>query len=377
MPETGGRRLGATIIALFFVGLLLVFVARIATVLFLLFIATLLGVYLTATTDSIVRRTGLPRGGALALAAVGSLLVLTAIGFLVLPPVVQQTQELIGALPAQAQRLEALLTRWSRDYPILERSLAVEGGGFVESLVRDATDFVRGSLVPYIRAGGALAVETFSVIAMAIYLSREPAVYREGLISLVPPRYRHIARATLADLSNTMRAWVWAQLLAMFVLAVLTFVGLAVLQVPYPLAFGMFTGLVAVVPFFGTVVSTLLPAIFVLINTGWVHGLAVVLLGVAVHLVEANVVAPLIFQQRIRLPPVLTIVSVLAMASLIGVLGLIIAVPLLAAAMVVMRHVLIDEIYEEVSRGRIAAAVLVHTSGQRTAVPLPEPVPPQ
>jgi hypothetical protein len=39
--------------------------------------------------------------------------------------------------------------------------------------------------------------------------------------------------------------------------------------------------------------------------------------------------------------------------------------------------VLIDEIYEEVSRGRIAAAVLVHTSGQRTAVPLPEPVPPQ
>ena len=372
MPESGGRRLGATIVALFFVGLLLVFFARVATVLFLLFIAALLGVYLTATTDSLVRRTGLPRGGALTLAAVGSLLLLTAIGFLVLPPVVQQTQELIGALPAQAQRLEALLMRWARDYPILERSLAVEGGGFVESLVRDATDFVRGSLVPYIRAGGALAVETFSVIAMAIYLSREPAVYREGLIALIPPRYRHIARATLADLSNTMRAWVWAQLLAMVVLAVLTFVGLAVLRVPYPLAFGVFTGLVAVVPFFGTVVSTLLPALFVLINTGWVHGLAVALLGVAVHLVEANVVAPLIFQQRIRLPPVLTIVSVLAMATLIGVLGLVIAVPLLAAVMVVVRHVLIDEIYEEASRGRVASAVLVQTSGQRAAVPLPE-----
>jgi len=119
-------------------------------------------------------------------------------------------------------------------------------------------------------------------------------------------------------------------------------------------------------------VSTLLPALFVLINTGWVHGLAVALLGVAVHLVEANVVAPLIFQQRIRLPPVLTIVSVLAMATLIGVLGLVIAVPLLAAVMVVVRHVLIDEIYEEASRGRVASAVLVQTSGQRAAVPLPE-----
>lgn len=372
MAEPGGRRLGATIIALFFVGLLLVFVARVATVLFLLFIAALLGVYLSATTDSIVRRTGLPRGGALALAATGSLLLLTGIGFLILPPVVQQTQELIGALPEQARRLEGFLLRLARQYPILERSLAVEGGGLVESLIRDATNFVRGSLVPYLRAGGALAVETVSVLAMAIYLSREPAVYREGLIALVPPRYRHIARATVADLSNTMRAWVWAQLSAMFVLAVLTFIGLAALRVPYPLAFGVFTGLVAIVPFFGTVVSTLLPALFVLINTGWVHGLAVALLGLAVHLVEANVVAPLIFQQRIRLPPVLTIVSVLAMAMLIGVLGLIIAVPLLAAVIVVIRHVLIDEIYGEAARGRVSSAVLVHTSGERAVVALPE-----
>ncbi len=372
MADPVGRRLGATLVALFFVALLLIFAARVATVLFLLFISALLAVYLSATTDATVRRTGLPRGGALGLAAVGSLLLLTGIGALILPPVVQQTQDLIGALPAQAQRLEVLLTRLSAQYPILERALALEGGGFVENLVRDATTFVRGSLLPYIRAGGTLAVEAVSVLAMAIYLSREPAVYREGLISLVPPRYRHIARATLADLSNTMRAWVWAQLLAMSVLAVLTFVGLVALRVPYALAFGVFTGLVAIVPFFGTIVSTLLPALFVLVNTGWVHALAVALLGVAIHLIETNVVRPLIFQERIRLPPVLTILSVLIMASLIGVLGLVIAVPLLAAVMVVVRHVLIGEIYDEESRGRIAAAVLVNTTGERRAVAIPE-----
>lgn len=372
MVDPAGRRIGATLVALFAIALLLFLFARVATVLFLLFIAALLAVYLSATTDIIVRRTRLPRGAALAAAAVGSLLLLGGIGALILPPVVLQTQELIGALPVQAQRLEALLTRLARQYPILERSLAVEGGGFVESLVRDATTFVRGSLLPYLRAGGALAVESFSVLAMAIYLAREPAMYREGLISLVPPRFRHIARATLADLSHTMRAWVWAQLLAMTVLAVLTVIGLAALRVPYPLAFGVFTGLVAIVPFFGTVVSTLLPALFVLINTGWMHGVAVALLGVAVHLVEANVVAPLIFQERIRLPPVLTIPSVLAMASLIGVLGLVIAVPLLAAVMVLVRHVLIDEIYDEASRGRVTSAVLVQTSGERSAVVVPE-----
>jgi predicted PurR-regulated permease PerM len=373
MAGPAERRLGPTLVALFCIALLLVLAARVATVLLLLFIAALLAVYLSATTDSIVRRLRrLPRGGALALAVLGSLLALTGVGALILPPVIQQTQDLIAALPTQAQRLEALLTRLSVQYPILEQPLSLEGGGVVENMVRDATSFVRASLLPYLRAGGTLAIELMSVLAMAVYLAREPGVYREGVILLVPPPYRHIARGTLADLSNTMRAWVWAQLLAMTVLALLTVAGLVALRVPYALAFGVFTGVVAIVPFFGSMVSTLLPALFVLANTGWVHGLAVALLGVAVHLLEANVVAPLIFQQRIRLPPVLTILSVLVMASLLGAAGLVIAVPLLAAVMVVARHVLIGEVYHEESTGRIAAAVLVEPTGERRAVVVPE-----
>jgi predicted PurR-regulated permease PerM len=81
--------------------------------------------------------------------------------------------------------------------------------------------------------------------------------------------------------------------------------------------------------------------------------------------VEANVVAPVIFEERIKLPPVLTILSVLIMAALIGVLGLVIAVPLLAAVIVIIRHVLIGEVYNEHAGGRVAPAVLVQTSTER------------
>jgi predicted PurR-regulated permease PerM len=372
MPDPTGRRLAATLVTLFGVALLLVFIARVAQVLFLLFMAALLAVYLAAVTDIIVRRTRLPRGAALALAVLGTLTALVGIAALILPPVIQQTQDLVGALPVQAQRLEDLIRRLSQQYPILQRALELEGGGFVESLIRDATAFVRGSLLPYLTAGGALAVETVSVLAMAVYLSLDPRVYREGVIALVPPQYRQIARATLADLSNTMRAWVWAQLMAMSMLAMLTVIGLLVLRVPYALAFGVFAGLAAIVPFFGTIVSTLLPAAFVVVNTGWVHAFAVVLLGVAVHLLEANVVRPLIFQERLNLPPVLTILAVLSMAILIGVLGLIIAVPLLAAVMVIVRHVLIGQVYAEEARGRIPSAVLVQSTGERPSVVLPQ-----
>src|SRR5205809_7702309 len=74
----------------------------------------------------------------------------------------------------------------------------------------------------------------------------------------------------------------------MMVLALLTALGLWVLGVPYWLAFGIFTGLVAVVPFFGTMVSTLLPALFVVGTGDWLRVLAVIVLGVAVHVAEAN-----------------------------------------------------------------------------------------
>ena len=367
MAEPGGQRLGATIVALFAAALVLFFAARVARILFLLFIAVLLAVYLSACTDWIARRTRLSRGWALAAAALGSLLVAVGIGALILPAVIQQTQDLIAALPGMAQKLELLFTRLGQQYPVLQPALAPEGTGFVQSLLTDATQFVRGSLLPYLTIGGALAVELVSVLAMALYLAREPEEYHEGLIRLVPPHYRHIARATVTDLGNTMRAWIWAQMLAMCVLALLTVLGLVVLQVPYALAFGVFTGVVAIVPFFGTLVSTLLPATFGLVSGGWVHARRVALLGLAVHLVEANVVAPLIFEQRIKLPPVLTILSVLIMAALIGVLGLVIAVPLLAAVMVIIRHVLIGEIYNEHAGGRVAPAVLVQTTERRSA----------
>src|SRR5207248_5497460 len=96
------------------------------------------------------------------------------------------------------------------------------------------------------------------------------------------------------------------QILAMLVLALLTAIGLWVLGVPYWLAFGIFTGLVAVVPFFGTLVSTLLPALFVVGTGDWVRVLAVIALGVAVHVVDANVVVLRIIEPLVSLPPLPT-----------------------------------------------------------------------
>ncbi len=369
MSDAGWRRLAATMAVIFVAVLVLLFLSHVREVLLLVFIAAIVAIYFSAVTDTLVQNARLTRAVALTVAILVTLVGTAGIGALILPLFVRQVQELIGALPGYVQVLDTLVVRLAEQYPVFERMTAGgQGGGLVGSLI----DSMGGSVLSYLTSGGKLAVELVSVFAMAIYLSRNPGRYREGLIALFPPRVRHIARTTLADLGITLRTWIWAQLFAMLVLGVLTWLGLLALRVPYALAFGVFTGVVAIVPFFGTIVSTLLPALLVLGVTGWVHALAVAGLGVVVHIVEANVVAPVIFEHRVNLPPVLTIASVLVTATLLGPLGLVVAVPALAVCMVVVRDVLFSEIYHELDMTRVTAAVLVDTkTGERPVITVP------
>jgi predicted PurR-regulated permease PerM len=188
-------------------------------------------------------------------------------------------------------------------------------------------------------------IEGVSVFVMALYLARHPAIYTSGVVALVPPARRPLALRILPDLGTTLRAWVVGQITAMFILGLLTTLGLWILGVPYFLAFGVFAGVAAIVPFFGTLVSTILPALFALSVAGVPKALLVAALGILVHLIEANLVAPQVMERQVNLPPVLTIAGVLLMGRLFGTMGLLVAVPIIAVIMVLVRHILLGEVY--------------------------------
>jgi predicted PurR-regulated permease PerM len=177
------------------------------------------------------------------------------------------------------------------------------------------------------------------------------------VIAVTPPRYRDGARDILASLAKTLRAWIVSQLLAMTILGVLTAILFKLINVPYWLTFGLFAGLAAIVPFFGTLASTVAPALFVLGGSGGLTGaLLVLLIGIVVHVVEANVVAPLIMQKGVHLPPVFSILAVLIVGRLLGPTGLLVAVPMLAVLMVLVRKILIEGIYRDPVRSHHAPA---------------------
>lgn len=321
---------------------------RLAGLFLLLFISLLIAVYLAALTDLAVRRIRLPRPLVLVLAVLGTLAALAGVVALVAPPVTEQTQDLIAAVPRYLAGLDATVAGWTRRLPFLGRAgLGSPETGIVATLLQEAIAFARRGILPTAAATGLVLIEGVAVVVMALYLAVQPTLYQEGLLALVPPRERSFARAIARDVVATLRSWVGAQLLAMVVLALLTGLGLWLLRVPYWLAFAMFTGVVALVPFFGTLFSTVLPALLVLPERGLVGALAVASIGVVVHLIEANLVGPLIMRHRVALPPVLTILSVLVAAELAGLPGMLVAVPALATVIVLVRHLLLHRAYGE------------------------------
>jgi len=360
-------------VALFVAALFVWFVIRVVEILLLVFLAVLLAVYLSAITDWLQRRFRVRRWAGLTIAVIVTVAGVAGIAVLLVPPVVDQTQALVGGLPQTLTNIQDVLARWARQYPTLARTeLGNPSSGLVAGLIADAVGFVRGSFLGYVRGGGKVFIEGASVLVMALYMARQPRLYSNGLNSLISPRYRSIAGRVAQDIAMTLKAWVVGQLLAMAVLASLTALGLFVLGVPYWLAFGIFTGLVAIVPFFGTLVSTLLPALFVVASGDWVQVLLVILLGVVVHIFEANIVVPRIMQHKVDLPPVLTIASVLIMGKLLGPIGLIVAVPFLCVVMVLVRHILHREIYGEITAEQAVLRPTESWTGEeRRKVPTP------
>ena len=183
---------------------------------------------------------------------------------------------------------------------------------------------------------------------MALYLARHPDLYTGGIVSLVPPRAARSPPRILHDLGATLRAWVVGQISPCSSSACSRRSGSGSSACPYFLAFGVFAGVAAIVPFFGTLVSTILPALFALSVAGVLKAL----------LVRTRRPGPRdrgqpgrarVMERQVNLPPVLTIAGVLIMGRLFG-LGPLVAVPIIAVIMVLVRHVLLGEVYGDPAR---------------------------
>jgi len=326
--------------------LLLWMLGATADVFLLLFIAILISLYLGAVRDLLVEKAHLPPKLAFFISVFGTAAALLGLFAILLPPVVEQTRSLIVVMPKYIEAWETGIDHFVARFPAM-RDVWKPGEHPLISAVYDQLAGQAQLLVPRVFGLVHVMIDCFAVAVMAIYLALQPGTYREWLIALFPPIHRDLVRDVLRDLADALRAYIVGQLLTMTLLAAFTAAGLYLLDVPYWLTFGIFTGLVAVIPFFGTLLSTTLPALFVLGGPGGgTRAIYVLVLGVVIHLIEGNLVSPLVMSKKIDMPPVLTITSVLVVGKLLGPLGLVVALPTLVTVMVIVRRILINRIYE-------------------------------
>jgi predicted PurR-regulated permease PerM len=241
------------------------------------------------------------------------------------PSVRTQTRDIAQEFPKQLKTMQ-------QRSPMLTMAATT-----VVKEVRGARKFLFPAISSTIGAIGGVIV----ILFIAMYIAMEPGLYRAGMVHLIPHDARPRGEEALDLLRDVLRKWLFARLLAMIVVGTLTGVALALMKVKGAAALGVLAGLLELIPFFGPLVSAI-PAIGIALVDSPQKAAGVALLYLVMQQLEGNVITPLILEKRLDIPPVLTVVSVAAMGIVFGVLGMLIAEPLLAVALVLTKYLYVE-----------------------------------
>jgi predicted PurR-regulated permease PerM len=179
------------------------------------------------------------------------------------------------------------------------------------------------------------------ILFVAIYIGSAPNLYRRGLLHMIPHRARPRAEVVLDAIGLTLLRWLRAQLIAMAVIGVVTTLGLWALDVKAALALGLIAGLLEFIPLVGPWLSAV-PAVAMAFLDSPQKALFVVLLYVGIQFLENHLLIPMVMQEGVDLPPVLTLLGLALMGVVFGFLGMLIAVPLLAAIMTAVKLLYVE-----------------------------------
>jgi predicted PurR-regulated permease PerM len=359
-------RAGALLAALFVV-LQLVWLAR--NLLLVVFLGVLFGLAVESGVDRL-QRWRIPRGVGAASIVLGFFALLFALGAAMAPTLTEQARVLQQRLPDAVEKVQTWLeTRRSgvvgfilgdtdappRDPPAgaAEPPIDTAGRDTIVAVVSDQFSLrdrvseglggLSRFLFPFLTSTAAVFGGIVLIVFLAIYIGAEPDTYHAGLMHLFPHRSRQRAGEVLSAMALVLRRWLVTQLIAMATIGVVITIILSALDVKAALALGVIAGLLEFVPTVGPILGAL-PAIAMGFIDSPEKALYVTLAFWAVQFVENNFLIPLLMKGGVNLAPALTLVSQAIMTLAFGFLGLMVAVPLLAAIMVPVKMLYVEDV---------------------------------
>lgn len=324
------------------VGLLLVLVLamvmeRAANVLVLVLISVLLASALGPPVDWVRTRTRLTRVQTIMGLYVVMVVIAGALLLLIVPAAVNQFTTMSDRAPQLIEDARA----WSEtvDPPVVGTVVArllnaVESGLGAGSMPEpDPEDIVEAGLTA---ADAAISVITVLTLVFFWLISRE--TLQRFSLAMIPSKTRGGVREAWNRIEERMGYWVRGQLTLMTTVGVLTTVAYLVLGLENAILLGLIAGLAEIIPIVGPALGAIPAMISAFLSGGPELAAIVVGVYVVIQVLEGQILVPIIMRRSVGMPPFLVIVSLLVGGAVAGLIGALLAVPIAAAAIVVLEN---------------------------------------
>lgn len=329
-----GIVVGITLLALLLTGVL----GAAFDVLLLVLAALLIALPLRAGAGWLSHRTRWPEGVALVLVTLVVVGVLGGMIWFLSVQIGDQVSKLIDQAPAALRQFQARVSGTRLGQRLSELAISPQkllgGSGWLSR----ASGVLSSTL-------GVLA-DGYVVIFLALFIAVQPKLYREGILLLLPKTGRRRGGQVLDQLNHTLVNWLLGTLFSMTVVGVLSGLGLWALGVPLAGALALFAALITFIPNIGPLLA-MIPAVLLALSQGSQQALYVFLLYIGIQTVESNLLTPLVQRRLISMPPALILVGQLVIGLFSGVLGLMLATPIIAMLMVLVKMLYIQDVLKD------------------------------
>lgn len=311
-------------------------------VLLLALAAVLWAVLFRGTADWICKKTGMSRKWATLLSVVLVLGLMVGLGWLIFPSLSSQIQEFQQKIPQAIEDIKKQLKQSAVGERIVKelqnpQQFLQKGSGSIQSLASSVFTSVFGFLA-----------DLFIIIVVGFFLLASPHLYKNLIVRMFPKSRRKRAGQVLTYQYKTLKSWLAGKLFDMLIVAILTSLGLWLLNIPLALTLGIIAGLMAFIPNLGPIIAQI-PALLIAYLQGPQSVLYVFILYNGIQLIESNLLLPLIQQHQVAIPPAFILLGQVLIGIVAGILGIILTVPILVLIMVFIKMVYLQDILGDAS----------------------------
>jgi predicted PurR-regulated permease PerM len=327
------RGMGLALGVLVVVGLVQLGIAA-GQVLLLLFVSILLASALEPMVGWLREHLPLSRVGTILVVYLAFFIVMVGLAFVVVPAAINQGQKILASLPPFFDEVRV----WAANLrPVaLSTSITALVDSVAETLIPPPAAPPSPNAV--VRVGTAVAeaaVFLFTMLAVVFFWLVEHARLQRYTLAFLPAQRRGGARDAWNEIETRLGLWVRGQLILMGSMGAATGIAYTLLGLPGALLLGLIAALTEAIPIVGPLLGAI-PAILVAATVSPQLALIVALIYVVLHLVEGNVLVPLVMRNTIGISPLLVLFSLLVGAEVGGLLGAFLAVPIAASIEIVL-----------------------------------------